>query len=228
MLSGAKSNVCLLSATSLLFKSCIYNKNNTQATLNGLKTYWLCKSYRMSICRARCITHQGKVISATGVHNHEPHIKGANAGQSQQGMPQQFLTSQMQNMMMTSNASNQNLMQNQQMMNFQSQISNNSHNLHNSISVQASGSHHGNQTSHASHSNQANQAISTSNFTMSSILNQHLPDVDANMQHLSPMDNINTPISLEINSILNMHVSGDGHGIDSKFNSGGSSGLGNN
>lgn len=27
------------------------------------------------MCRARCITHQGRVISATGVHNHPPHIK---------------------------------------------------------------------------------------------------------------------------------------------------------
>lgn len=28
------------------------------------------------MCRARCITHQGRVISATGVHNHPPHMKG--------------------------------------------------------------------------------------------------------------------------------------------------------
>lgn len=27
------------------------------------------------MCRARCITHQGKIISATGVHNHPPHMK---------------------------------------------------------------------------------------------------------------------------------------------------------
>jgi hypothetical protein len=26
------------------------------------------------MCKARCITHQGKVISATGVHNHLPHM----------------------------------------------------------------------------------------------------------------------------------------------------------
>lgn len=32
------------------------------------------KSYRISMCKARCITHQGKVISATGFHNHLPHM----------------------------------------------------------------------------------------------------------------------------------------------------------
>lgn len=26
------------------------------------------------MCKARCITHQGKVISATGMHNHAPHM----------------------------------------------------------------------------------------------------------------------------------------------------------
>lgn len=26
------------------------------------------------MCKARCITHQGKVISATGIHNHAPHM----------------------------------------------------------------------------------------------------------------------------------------------------------
>lgn len=26
------------------------------------------------MCKARCITHQGKVISATGTHNHGPHM----------------------------------------------------------------------------------------------------------------------------------------------------------
>lgn len=28
------------------------------------------------MCRARCITHQGRVISSTGMHNHQPHMKG--------------------------------------------------------------------------------------------------------------------------------------------------------
>lgn len=27
------------------------------------------------MCRARCITHQGRVLSATGLHNHQPHMK---------------------------------------------------------------------------------------------------------------------------------------------------------
>lgn len=88
------SNITMLSSTSLLHGSCIFNRNNTVATQAGLKTYWLCKSYRISMCKARCITHQvsisysnfkllksynslfsqGKVISATGVHNHLPHM----------------------------------------------------------------------------------------------------------------------------------------------------------
>lgn len=72
----------MLSSTSLLHGNCIFNRNNTVATQQGMKTYWLCKSYRISMCRARCITHQGRVISATGVHNHAPHMKNppANSG----------------------------------------------------------------------------------------------------------------------------------------------------
>lgn len=66
--------VTLLSSTSLLHGNCIFNRNNTVATSCGLKNYWLCKSYRISMCKARCITHQGKIISATGVHNHLPHM----------------------------------------------------------------------------------------------------------------------------------------------------------
>ncbi|KAG5684904.1 hypothetical protein PVAND_014114 [Polypedilum vanderplanki] len=72
--SNSGSNVTMLSSTSLLHGNCIFNRNNTVATQQGLKTYWLCKSYRISMCKARCITHQGKVISATGVHNHVPHM----------------------------------------------------------------------------------------------------------------------------------------------------------
>jgi hypothetical protein len=67
------SSITMLSSTSLLHGNCIFNRNNTVATQSGLKTYWLCKSYRISMCKARCITHQGQVISATGVHNHLPH-----------------------------------------------------------------------------------------------------------------------------------------------------------
>ncbi|XP_075151943.1 uncharacterized protein LOC142225972 isoform X1 [Haematobia irritans] len=69
-------NVVMLSSTSLLHGHCVFNRNNTVATQQGMKTYWLCKSYRISMCRARCITHQGKIISATGVHNHPPHMRG--------------------------------------------------------------------------------------------------------------------------------------------------------
>ena len=52
------SNITMLSSTSLLHGNCIFNRNNTVATQAGLKTYWLCKSYRISMCKARCITHQ--------------------------------------------------------------------------------------------------------------------------------------------------------------------------
>ncbi|XP_063706927.1 sex determination protein fruitless-like [Culicoides brevitarsis] len=69
------NNITMLSSTSLLHGNCIFNRNNTVATQQGMKTYWLCKSYRITMCRARCITHQGRVISATGVHNHSPHMK---------------------------------------------------------------------------------------------------------------------------------------------------------
>lgn len=68
----------MLSSTSLLHGNCIFNRNNTVATQHGLKTYWLCKSYRITMCKARCITHFGRVISATGMHNHQPHMKGNN------------------------------------------------------------------------------------------------------------------------------------------------------
>lgn len=71
---AAGSNITMLSSTSLLHGNCIFNRNNTVATQQGLKTYWLCKSYRISMCKARCITHQGRVISATGVHNHLQHM----------------------------------------------------------------------------------------------------------------------------------------------------------
>ncbi|XP_017482017.1 PREDICTED: broad-complex core protein isoforms 1/2/3/4/5-like [Rhagoletis zephyria] len=74
------SNVVMLSSTSLLHGNCVFNRNNTVATQQGMKTYWLCKSYRISMCRARCITHQGRVISATGVHNHPPHMRGSGPG----------------------------------------------------------------------------------------------------------------------------------------------------
>nr|XP_029721794.1 broad-complex core protein isoforms 1/2/3/4/5-like isoform X1 [Aedes albopictus] len=72
----AGPSITMLSSTSLLHQNCIFNRNNTVATQQGLKTYWLCKSYRVSMCRARCITHHGQVISSTGVHNHPPHMKG--------------------------------------------------------------------------------------------------------------------------------------------------------
>lgn len=78
----------MLSSTSLLHGNCIFNRNNTVATQQGMKTYWLCKSYRITMCRARCITHQGRVISATGVHNHAPHMKnGPNSDSNDPNQP---------------------------------------------------------------------------------------------------------------------------------------------
>lgn len=58
------SNITMLSSTSLLHGNCIFNRNNTVATQAGLKTYWLCKSYRISMCKARCITHQVRLASS--------------------------------------------------------------------------------------------------------------------------------------------------------------------
>lgn len=82
------NNITMLSSTSLLHGNCIFNRNNTVATQQGMKTYWLCKSYRITMCRARCITHQGRVISATGVHNHAPHMKnGPNSDNSDPNQP---------------------------------------------------------------------------------------------------------------------------------------------
>jgi FLYWCH zinc finger domain len=70
----SERGITMLSSTSLLHGSCVFNRNNTVATQAGLKTYWLCKSYRISMCKARCITFKGKVISATGIHNHLAHM----------------------------------------------------------------------------------------------------------------------------------------------------------
>lgn len=67
------SRITMLTANSLLHENCVFNRNNIVATQAGLKTYWLCKSYRISTCKARCITFKGQVISATGSHNHHPH-----------------------------------------------------------------------------------------------------------------------------------------------------------
>lgn len=60
--SPSGSNITMLSSTSLLHGNCIFNRNNTVATQAGLKTYWLCKSYRISMCKARCITHQVEIL----------------------------------------------------------------------------------------------------------------------------------------------------------------------
>jgi hypothetical protein len=35
------------------------------------------RSYRLTTCRARCITHQGQLISTTGQHNHPAHVKNS-------------------------------------------------------------------------------------------------------------------------------------------------------
>lgn len=38
--SNSNSNITMLSSTSLLHGNCIFNRNNTVATQQGLKTYW--------------------------------------------------------------------------------------------------------------------------------------------------------------------------------------------
>lgn len=35
------------------------------------------RSYRLTTCRARCITAQGRIMSTTGAHNHPPHVKNS-------------------------------------------------------------------------------------------------------------------------------------------------------
>ncbi|CRK93312.1 CLUMA_CG006853, isoform C [Clunio marinus] len=35
------------------------------------------RSYRLTTCRARCITAQGRIMSTTGTHNHPPHVKNS-------------------------------------------------------------------------------------------------------------------------------------------------------
>lgn len=83
--AGAPSNgIAMLSPTSILHGNCVFNRNNTVATQQGMKTYWLCKNYRVSMCRARCITHVGRIISATGSHNHPPHVHSKSNGQGPQ------------------------------------------------------------------------------------------------------------------------------------------------
>lgn len=39
----------------------------------------LSRSYRLTTCRARCITAQGRIMSTTGTHNHPPHVKNSSA-----------------------------------------------------------------------------------------------------------------------------------------------------
>lgn len=140
------SNVTMLSATSLLHNSMIFNRNNTVATQQGMKTYWLwwfelwycilllhtktsnrpllihvSRSYRLTTCRARCITAQGRIVSTTGQHNHAPHVRNSSTSapaaakpdlaaeqqqtgfmQPQQQQPPQPMTNQNSNMPMAS------------------------------------------------------------------------------------------------------------------------------
>lgn len=37
------------------------------------------RSYRLTTCRARCITAQGRIVSTTGQHNHPPHVKNSSS-----------------------------------------------------------------------------------------------------------------------------------------------------
>ncbi|CAO1305184.1 unnamed protein product [Diamesa serratosioi] len=74
------------------------------------------------MCRARCITHQGKVISATGSHNHPPHVKNGSRDYGNDNINSginslsQAMTNQ--NIQMPSSSASTSAMVNQQQMNF--------------------------------------------------------------------------------------------------------------
>lgn len=176
----------MLSPTSLLHNSMIFNRNNTVATQQGMKTYWLwwinslseltkennflfshsfqmithvcSRSYRLTTCRARCITAQGRIMSTTGTHNHPPHVKNSSGSKvdatsehsvasSVQPFVQQ-MSNQIQNMPSTSATV---AMINQHQM---------------SASMNFTGSGGG--------------ALHNNNFSMTNILNSQISDMDPN------------------------------------------------
>lgn len=134
------------------------------------------------MCRARCITHQGKVISATGSHNHPPHVKNGsrdynndnnniNAGINSLSQAMTNQNIQMPSTSATSSAQAQasGVMVNQQQMNF--------------TTVQNAGNN---------------------NFSMTNILNSQITDMDPNaiaIQHQQNLNQLNS--SVHITPIMN-------------------------
>lgn len=117
------------------------------------------RSYRLTTCRARCITAQGRIMSTTGTHNHPPHVKNStgakvevaaeqhsNNQQQQQQQPfAQPMSNQIQNMPSATG------MINQQQMSANMNFGNGSG---------------------------GNGATNNNNFSMTNILNTQLSDMD--------------------------------------------------
>lgn len=217
----------MLSSTSLLHGNCIFNRNNTVATQQGMKTYWLCKSYRITMCRARCITHQGRVISATGVHNHQPHMKGppsSNASEfsnpnqptSSSGLNSSLrlgttLNQSPQHNVLPQNASQSQLHQPQIQPQIQQQQQQNHHHQ-----TQQQQHHHQSTLLSPSHLNQPQQSHHQSSQAvihnmMHNVLSQNslmqlsniAPILNPLQQHSSQLPHIHPPSSLQITPILN-------------------------
>lgn len=247
------SSVTMLSATSLLHNSHIFNRNNTVATQQGMKTYWLwwiltydyfictlhikhlikkeatvlycepfliptpfpphplSRSYRLTTCRARCITASGRILSTTGQHNHAPHVKNSSATvttkpdlaveqqqqqsggfiQPQQQHQQQQMTNQNSNMPMPS-ATSSGLM--------------NQHQMSANINFGALSSSSSSSVAAVDENVSANI-----NFSMSNILNvAQLTDIDASaLLHSSTQLNSDVqinPVLVANSSINNMQI----------------------
>lgn len=217
----------MLSSTSLLHGNCIFNRNNTVATQQGMKTYWLCKSYRITMCRARCITHQGRVISATGVHNHQPHMKGppssnpsefSNQPTSSSGLNTSLrlgttLNQSPQHNVLSQNASQPQLHQPQLQ---QQQTQNHHHHLHQQQQQQPQHHHQSTLLHSPSQLNQPQQSHHQSSQAaihnmMHNVLSQNslmqlsniAPILNPLQQHSSQLPHIHPPSSLQITPILN-------------------------
>lgn len=219
----------MLSSTSLLHGNCIFNRNNTVATQQGMKTYWLCKSYRITMCRARCITHLGRVISATGVHNHQPHMKGppASSNPSEFTNPNQPTSSSGVNTTLRLNQSpQQNILsqscppqpqlqpqpQNHQHQSQQPQQHgqqpqhhhHNQSNIHHSpsqLSSQPQQSHHHNQSSSQAVIHNMMHNVLSQNSLMQ--LSNIAPILNPLQHHTPQLPHIHPPSSLQITPILN-------------------------
>lgn len=156
------------------------------------------RSYRLTTCRARCITHQGQLISTTGQHNHPPHVKGGATSTSTTPAVmvasnnfkiddtsgtfghQQQMSNQMQGMSSTANLT----MINQQQQQQQQQSMNN----------------------FAIPTNNNNNSSST-NFSMSNILSPSLSDIDPILMHAANQLDSNIQITPIINaSIDDLHM----------------------